>query len=176
MPKPFKYLLDFAALALLYCLWLRPKWQRGGKPLLAANTVMFLYLSSVLFVTLMPAIASLPSCFNHPYTPMHMAPFEDALKGRGDFVRQIVLNVVMTVPFGFLYPLCRRMAGKRCGLLRCLLMTLALTLSIELLQPLINGARRADITDVITNTTGGLIGYGFYALFGRRWPRTESRP
>lgn len=44
MPKLFKYLLDFAALALLYCLWLRPKWQRDSKPLLAANTVMFLYL------------------------------------------------------------------------------------------------------------------------------------
>jgi len=32
-----------------------------------------------------------------------MEPFEDAISGRGDFARQIVLNVIMTVPFGFLY-------------------------------------------------------------------------
>ncbi len=81
------------------------------------------------------------------------------------FARQIVQNVIMTVPFGFLYPLCRRVVGKKCGLLRCVLMTIVLSLSIEILQPLINGARSADITDVITNTVGGLIGYVAYMLF-----------
>ena len=172
MPKLFKYLLDFAALALLYFLWLCPKWKRRGKHVLAVNTVMFLYLSGVLLVTLMPVITSLPFCFSHPYIPMHMNPFEDVINGRGDFVRQIVLNVVMTVPFGFLYPMCRRAAGKKCRLLRCVLMTVVLSLSIELLQPLINGARSADITDVITNTTGGLIGYAVYVLFAPRKLKT----
>ena len=165
MPKLFKCFLDFAALSLLYFLWLCPKWKRRGKRVLVVNTVMFLYLSGVLLVTLMPVITSLPFCFSHPYIPMRMEPFEDAINGRGDFVRQIVLNVIMTVPFGFLYPICRRVAGKKCGLLRCFLMTIALSLSIELLQPLINSARSADITDVITNTTGGLIGYVVYVLF-----------
>lgn len=159
MPKLFKYLLDFAVLALLYFLWLCPKWKRSGKRELAVKTVMFLYLSGVWLVTLMPIIASLPFCFDHPYIPMNMEPFADAINGRGDFIRQIVLNVIMTVPFGFLYPLCHRAAGKKCGLLRCILMTIVLSLSIELLQPLINGARSADITDLITNTAGGLIGY-----------------
>lgn len=67
MPKLFKYILDFAALALLYFLWLCPKWKRSGKHELAVKTVMFLYLSGVLLVTLMPIIASLPFCFDHPY-------------------------------------------------------------------------------------------------------------
>ena len=165
MPKLLRYAVDFAALALLYFLRLRPKWKRSGRRTLAVNTLMYLYLSGVLLVTLMPIITSLPFCFNHRYVPMHMVLFEDAVNGRGDFVRQIVLNVIMTVPFGFLYPICRRTAGKKCGLLRCVLMTVALSLSVELLQPLINGARSADITDVITNTAGGLIGYLFYALF-----------
>ena len=91
-----------------------------------------------------------------------MVPFEDAINSRGDFVRQIVLNVIMTVPFGFLYPLCRRAFRKNCNLLRCLLMTVLLSLSIELLQPLINAARSADVTDIITNTAGGIIGYAVY--------------
>lgn len=164
MPKLLKYILDFLALALLYVLCLRPRWKRSGGSVLAVNTVMFIYLSGVLFVTLMPIIVSLPFCFNHPYIPMHMMPFEDAMNGRGDFIRQIILNVIMTVPFGFLYPLCRHVSGKKCGLLRCLLMTMALSLSIELLQPLINGARSSDITDVITNSAGGLTGYVIYSL------------
>ena len=164
MQKLFKYILDFTALALLYIFWLRPKWKNGGKRVLAVNTVMFLYLSGVLLVTLMPVIASLPFCFNHPYVPMNMTPFEDVLNGRGDFIRQIVLNVIMTVPFGFLYPLCRRASGKSCGLFRCFLSTAALSLSVELLQPLINGVRSSDITDVITKTAGGLIGYSAYIL------------
>lgn len=168
MPKLLRYAVDLAALVLLYALYLLPRWKRGGRRVLAVNTLMYLYLSGVLLVTLMPVIVSLPFCFAHPYTPMHMVPFEDALYGRGDFVRQIVLNVVMTVPFGILYPLCRRSIGMRCGLLRCLLMTMALSLTIELLQPLINGARSADITDVITNTTGGVLGYGMLTPFVNR--------
>ena len=164
MRKLLPYALDLAALALLYVGFLCPRWKHRGSTILATNTLFFLYLSGVLLVTLMPVLTSLPFCLHHPYIPMHMTPFEDAIKGYGDFVRQIVLNVIMTVPFGVLYPLCRRASGKQCGLLRCLLATMALSLSIELLQPFLNGARSADITDVITNTAGGLLGYGL--LFG----------
>lgn len=32
---------------------------------------------------------------------------------------------------------------------------------------LIHGSRSADITDLITNTAGGLVGYGFYGLLSR---------
>lgn len=34
------------------------------------------------------------------------------------------------------------------------------------LQPLINGFRSADITDLITNTTSGMAGYILYIVFG----------
>ena len=178
MPKLLRYAVDFAALTLLYVFLLLPRWRRRGGRVTTVNTVMLLYLSGVLLVTLMPIITALPFCFDHRYVPMHMEPFEDAINGRGDFVRQIVLNVIMTVPFGVLYPLCRRTAGKSCGLLRCLAVTLALSLSIELLQPLINAARSSDITDVITNTTGGLLGYAGYALFapkGRDGTKKKGR-
>ena len=162
VPKIIKYAVDLAVLAILYFIVLYPKWKRTGRRATTVNTVMFIYLSGVMMVTLMPVITSLPFLFNHPYTPMNMVPFEDAINSRGDFVRQIVLNVIMTVPFGFLYPLCRRAFRKNCNLLRCLLMTVLLSLSIELLQPLINGARNADVTDIITNTAGGIIGYAVY--------------
>lgn len=117
MPKFLPYALDFAALALLYFLLLRPRWKRSSRSVLAANALLFLYLCGVLLVTLMPVLTSLPFCFSHPYVPMHMVPFEAALKSRGDFLRQIVLNVVMTVPFGVLYPLSPLPPGRRQALL-----------------------------------------------------------
>ena len=33
--------------------------------------------------------------FNHPYDSMNLVPFIDVLNGRGDFIRQVGLNVIM---------------------------------------------------------------------------------
>ncbi len=38
---------------------------------------MYVYLSFVVFFTLMPIIVKLPFIFNHPYTPMNMVPLAD---------------------------------------------------------------------------------------------------
>lgn len=130
--------------------------------MLLVNTLMYIYLSFVLYFTLMPIIAELPFILNHPYAPMNMVPFVDVLMGRGDFVRQVVLNVIMTVPFGFLFPLTQKgtaIFGRT--VFFCFLMSLG----IELLQPLINGFRSSDVTDLITNVVGGMLGYGFYVMF-----------
>ena len=104
-----KYFIDFAALALLYARFFYRRWRREGLDVLLVNTLLYVYLSLVLYVTLMPVIASLPFLFNHPYSPMNLIPFVDVLAGRGDFLRQVLLNVIMTMPFGFLFPL----AGNR---------------------------------------------------------------
>ena len=126
------------------------------------NTLMYIYLSFVLYFTLMPVITAIPFVFNHPYVPMNMVPFIDVSMGRGDFFRQVVLNVIMTVPFGFLFPLTQnRSATFSKTLFFCFLMSLG----IELLQPLISGSRTSDITDLITNMIGAMIGYGFYVVF-----------
>lgn len=171
MARWMRYGVDLAALGVVYILWLYPRWRRRSRAQLAVNTLLYLYFAGVLYVTLMPVLVSLPRCLDHPYVPMQMTPFVDVIHGRGDYVRQIVLNIVMTVPFGVLLPLCRRCAGKRCGLGRCLLLTAALSLGIELLQPLINASRSADITDLITNSIGGAVGYGIYALLRPVWRR-----
>lgn len=102
-----KNLIDVIALALLY-LCLLKKWKRDGKAALLVNTLMYVYLSFVLYFTLMPVIFSLPYIMNHPYRMMNMTPFVDVLSGRGDFIRQVLLNVIMTVPFGFLFPMTRK--------------------------------------------------------------------
>lgn len=157
-----KYWIDFTALALLYAFVFFRKWKIKGKDILLVNTLMYLYLSFVLYFTLMPVITAIPFVLNHPYTPMNMVPFIDVLKGRGDFFRQIILNVIMTMPFGFLFPLTRNgTAGFGRTVLSCFLMSLA----IEVLQPLLNGFRSSDITDLITNVIGAMLGYVFYIIF-----------
>ncbi|MDE6064194.1 MAG: VanZ family protein [Lachnospiraceae bacterium] len=157
-----KYLIDFTVLTLLYTFVFFKKWKVKGKDVLLANTLMYIYLSFVLYFTLMPVITSIPFVLNHPYTPMNLVPFIDVSKGRGDFVRQIVLNIIMTIPFGFLFPLIGNRTAK---FGRTVFFCFLMSLGIEILQPLINGFRSSDITDLITNVTGGVLGYGFYVMF-----------
>ena len=157
-----KYLIDVIALLLLYVFVFFRKLKVRGREILLVNTLMYLYLSFVLYFTLMPVLTSIPFVLNHPYSPMNMVPFIDVLEERGDFFRQVILNVIMTVPFGFLFPLTRNRTAKFGKTVWfCFLMSLG----IELLQPLINGLRSSDVTDVITNVIGGMLGYGCYMIF-----------
>lgn len=151
--------IDFAALAAIYFLVFYKKWKQKGKEVLFLNTVMYIYLSFVLYFTLMPIITSLPFIFNHPYVPMNLEPFIDVVHSRGDFARQIILNIIMTIPFGFLLPLTQKV-----NLLKVILYTFLLSLGIELTQPLLSNLRLSDITDLITNVSGGVLGYILFLI------------
>ena len=157
-----KVLVDFVVLIIIYFWKFYKKWKEKGRDILLVNTLMYIYLSFVLFFTLMPIVTSLPFIFNHPYDSMNLVPFVDVLNGRGDFIRQVVLNMIMTIPFGFLMPLVKK---ENTSLLKVVFYTFLLSLGIELLQPLINGFRSSDITDLITNVIGGSIGYIIYLIF-----------
>lgn len=155
-----KYFIDFAVLIFLYAFVFFRKWSAQGRDRLLVNTLLYGYLSLVLYFTMMPVVTSIPFLLNHPYKPMNLVPFIDVSLGRGDFFRQVVLNIIMTLPFGFLFPLTRDKRAKFGGtVFFCFLMSLG----IELLQPFFN--RSSDITDLITNVTGGALGYGLYAIF-----------
>lgn len=156
-----KELVDFIFLIIIYFWKFYKKWKEKGRDVLVVNTTMYIYLSFVLYFTLMPIITSLPFIFNHSYDSMNLVPFIDVLNSRGDFVRQVGLNMIMTIPFGFLMPLVKR----NVGFLKVVSYTFLLSLGIELLQPLINGVRSADITDLLTNVMGGIIGYVMYLIF-----------
>ena len=119
MSRNAKILIDLAVLAAVYGIWLLPKWRPLGKRPLLVYTLMYGCLAGIVRFTLMPVLTALPFCFDHPYVPMHMAPFEDVILRHGDYVRQIVLNIALFVPFGVLLPLCRSCCGKRCSFWRC---------------------------------------------------------
>lgn len=155
-----RHLVDCIALAALYFLVFLPKWKRKGNGIFI-RTAMYVYISFVLFFTMMPIITSLPFVFNHPYA-YNLIPFDDYANGRGDVVRQIILNVIMTVPFGFLFPFTQKQSRR--NLVTTVLASFLLSLLIEILQPVINDYRTFDVTDLITNTVGGLIGYLGFAV------------
>lgn len=155
-----KYFIDFAVLVFLYVFVFFRKWRTQGRDRLLVNTLMYTYLSLVLYFTMMPVVASIPFMLNHPYKPMNLIPFIDVSLGRGDFFRQVLLNIIMALPFGFLFPLTRSQRSRfGATVFFCFLMSLG----IELLQPFFN--RSSDITDLITNVIGSALGYGLYIIF-----------
>ena len=157
-----KELVDFVVLIIIYFWKFYKKWKQKGRDVLFINTIMYIYLSFVLYFTLMPILARIPFLYFHkyPYETMNLVPFIDILTGRGDFLRQVVLNIIMMIPFGFLLPLTNKNNTK---ILKVIFYTFLASLSIEILQPF-NG-RSSDITDIITNVTGGIIGYVMYLIF-----------
>ncbi len=156
-----KYIIDVIALIVLYALVFFKKWKLKGNDKLLVNTLLYLYLSFVLYFTLMPIITSIPFVLNHPYTPMNLVPFIDVSLRRGDFLRQIGLNIIMTIPFGFLFPFTQ---NKTAVFGKTVLFCFLMSLGIELLQPLISGLRSSDITDLITNVIVGIL-----SQFNLKW-------
>lgn len=151
-------MIDWIALILLYTFYFYRRWKTQGKRVLFINTVFYVYLSFVLYFTLMPFITTLPNAFTSSYQWMNMNAFEDVIYGRGDFYKQIVLNIMMTIPFGFFMGIMKK------SFLKATFLTILLSVSIELIQPF-GAGRISDITDVITNTTGGVIGYYLFIFF-----------
>ena len=69
------------------------------------------------------------------------------------------LNIILFIPFGLLLPMIKKLKGYRH------LTWFSFSLMIELIQPLLLYSRISDITDIITNTTGALLGYLLYLSF-----------
>lgn len=76
-----------------------------------------------------------------------------------DSFKNLMGNILIFIPLGFLYPLCRK---KNVGFFEALLVILGSSCMIELIQFLFLTSRRADVDDVILNLIGGIIGYLIY--------------
>lgn len=89
---------------------------------------------------------------------LNLVPFSAASGTSG----QIVDNVLVFIPLGVLLAA----NAKRLGYWRNVLVILAFSLTMEVTQYLF-AIGASDITDVITNTAGGLIGLTAYAVLSR---------
>ena len=90
---------------------------------------------------------------------------EEAIRQRSlQPLNHMLLNVAMFVPFGFLLPLICPEKLSRWSY--ALMMGLMFTTLIEFTQMMLR-LGQADLTDIVTNVLGALIGYLFYRLYAR---------
>lgn len=128
----------------LYCQYKERKemtWHTWGIALFCAVTAL------IFMITGLPNVLSLEYIAFHPI--ISLIPFADGL----DF--GTISNVILFIPIGFFLPLLWK-KYEHAG--RTILTGFGVSLLIELLQ--LFTFRASDITDLITNTLGTLIGYG----------------
>lgn len=155
--------MNFIILAIIYYLFFYQKWKKAEKELII-KTVMYVYICMVLFVTIMPFPIPTGSTNKAFMESANFIPFRDFYHNYLGAKREIILNIIMMIPFGFLYPFIR---NKK--LVATVSLTFFFSLIIECTQLLgsywaILHARSFDVTDLITNTFGGFVGYFIFVI------------
>ena len=150
-PAVASVLPDLLVQAGIFCLLFLPTRRKCARSRWLLSGVLYVYFCAVLGLTLLPVLCRLPYVPAHTFSA-NLRPFRDLLHGWGDSVGQILLNVLLFLPFGALLP---RWTGR--GFFVTLLQAAACSAAIELLQPFFG--RTCDITDLITNVVGCAWGY-----------------
>jgi glycopeptide antibiotics resistance protein len=158
--------IDCEILAAVYIFYLLPRYKHAGKASLLFHTLLYVYVCVVLYLTLLPLVPT----FDRP--SINLVPFRDYINAYGDYEKQILYNILLFIPMGIFIPWFRD-TGFRKTVFCCFLISLA----IEILQPWVTLYRVCDVTDLITNTAGAVIGYGFYLILKKPLShlREESR-
>lgn len=168
---PIPFLIGTLALAVfLFILWR----QKRSAPYLICWAIFGVYLLLVIGVVVFPI--PLPSGADRVMTPervsfilsmVNFVPFSYYdFAGQRTVFREIAQNILLTIPFGFGASFIRPRRARR-----FLWLGLTAGLSIEVTQlmlslTVVKGAYRTiDITDVILNAAGVLLGYGLFRLF-----------
>ena len=150
---------DFVVLTAVYFLIFFKRWKQSGHVSFLIRTAFYVYLCMVMYFTLMPVLTSVQNIYVLPYGNINLSPFIDVTEGHLNAETEIWLNILMMVPFGFFLPMVRDKSP-----LSIISAGFLLSLTIEILQPLLSQYRAADITDLITNTVGTALGYILYRL------------
>lgn len=154
-----EFLIDFLFLTTIYFIFFYDKWIKKSKLDFTIRTIMYVYVVMVFSVTLMPFATSFGGRNDLFMESANFIPFRDLLLQYGNAKKEIILNVLMMIPFGFLYPLLTHN-----GMRKTITRTFLFSFTIESCQLLTVWwaspyERSFDVTDLITNTSGGFIGY-----------------
>lgn len=76
-----------------------------------------------------------------------------------DSFKNLAGNILIFMPLGLLYPLCRKVKVR---FFEAFIVILGSSCAIELIQFLFLTSRRADVDDIILNFIGGMMGYLIY--------------
>lgn len=166
--KMIGYIQSFIIIALIYCIIYQTYLKKKEKKFILKFSIMYIYLFLVLCVTILPIDFTLdPKWKYHSsinFTYVHIKPFNDLISGYSGALKQVILNIIMTIPFGFLLSSLK----KNISITRVIISTFLLSFVIEMFQLIMTvfllHYRSCDITDLITNVVGGIIGFILYKL------------
>lgn len=123
------------------------------------SALFYIYICAVLTLTVLPVP------FQHGIrlttsAHLNLVPFIDIKNGNGGAYRGVILNVIMFLPLGFFIAMLHRKSRWFVAIPVMFLASLLIE-SIQLSYWFIfsSSARIFDVTDLITNTTGGIVGY-----------------
>ena len=111
------------------------------------------YIICVLWITLIDREWSSPHAMLVPFWE-----FANVIKGveRSFYIKQILGNLTMLLPFGFMLPMLKKVTLKQ-----VLLISMFFSIGIEVMQ-FITGRGLMEFDDVFNNTVGAVIGYKIY--------------
>ena len=136
------------------------KYKKRKVPYIIVFTLFFAYMAEVLKYTQFPICLNVDmeelnrQCVN--YIPFHFLSIED--------VETFVLNIIITVPFGFLVPIL-----YKCDWRKIIVSGILFGAITEIIQAGVEAfvgvnMHRIDMNDVIANFFGVVIGYAGYCL------------
>ncbi len=141
--------------------------KKYGRQTYICHAVKYVFLGccfSLLYLTVLyyyPNIEFFPGYYMYNLCPFVWV-FEVYSMGVKKMAEQLILNVVMFIPFGLSLPMAARRARS---FWVTAAITLGTTVTIETLQLFMG--RSADIDDVIMNFLGGILGYLLFMLLRR---------
>ncbi|MEO7117432.1 MAG: VanZ family protein, partial [Candidatus Limnocylindrales bacterium] len=155
--------IAFVALALVLVWALLVAWRSrsgaAGSAMWAStkDVALVMAVAAILIFTIQPSATARPD-----WAHINLIPFQDLLRSidtvgraRDAAIANLIGNVVLFVPLGV--GLALRFGRLGVGL--AVVLVSGLSMGVESLQALWPIGRSADITDVLMNTLGGLVGF-----------------
>jgi glycopeptide antibiotics resistance protein len=123
---------------------------------LLSKILLALYLAILLWLVLFKFSFDLSSVLDHSTRSLNLIPFIGSSRGS---LREMVYNFAVFIPLGLLL----YVNLKRAGFWQKLALIFIFSLAVEIVQ-FVFAIGAADVTDIVTNTSGGLLGLVLYDL------------
>ncbi|WP_201394247.1 VanZ family protein [Ktedonobacter sp. SOSP1-52] len=121
-----------------------------------SKILLAVYLLILLWIILFKLSIDVAPVLDYQTRNLNLIPFAGSSR---DNLREIIYNFVVFIPFGLLLSV----NLKRANIWRRLALVCIFSLAAEMIQ-FVLAIGATDITDVITNTTGGFLGLILYDL------------
>lgn len=166
---PSLYLSGLIVFVFLYCMYLKKRNMSMYRKLIF--TTLYIYIILVIEKTLMPIpvnhtqIEMWKEAFSHVKVDeyFNITPILDLNDNL--WRNNMILNMIMFMPFGFLWPLYKGKFRLKYIFLSSLIFSLMIELyQISMAFTMSAPLWYADINDIIANVIGGLIGYSIFTL------------